>query len=356
MNTQCAALLLATLGITACGGGGGDAYGGGAGSPAPAASAPGAPTVVTSSGGISTVSSGLPNQRSMSISVEKYALDWSFDGDETKVTVRVTDTAGNPVPAGTRVQFSTSGGQILTTCSLAGVSGGDSAISACDVTFATQNYRPANGYVAIIAWLEGEEPYQDLNANGAYDTGEPFIDLGRIFRDDNVDGVYTPQVDELTVAGTLTAAPGIGQSACNVSPAVLVNWVPLSVPNTCDGVWGRTLIRSSVVLPVSDPRGLDAEFVAPTPAFPDASVRVWTNIFDSTGTVVNEVAAPSGTLVTVKTQPVGCQVAISPSAVPNVAVVPTFHTLSSTGACAGATVGIEVKFGDVTKLLNATLP
>jgi len=183
------------------------------------------------------------------MSVEKYALNWSLDGDKTTVTVRVADSAGNPVPDGTRVQFSTSGGQIVTSCELKGVADGAATISACSVDFATQNYRPTNGYVAIVAWLQGQEAFKDLNGNGIYDTGEPFADAGRLFRDDNLDLVFTDQADELNVGATLASTPGIGTSACNVDPAVPLNEAPQSVPATCDGVWGATLVRAAVYLP-----------------------------------------------------------------------------------------------------------
>jgi hypothetical protein len=341
---QLAALILCGAGLLACGGGS-DGYGSGAGGPNdPTAPAPGAPPATTPGGGISTVSTGVPNQRFMSISVEKYALNWSVDGDSTQVTIRVADSAGNPVPAGTRVQFSTSGGQIQTSCSLSGVASGSAAISSCSVTFATQDYRPANGFVAIAAWLEGEEAYKDLNANGVYDAGEPFADAGRIFRDDDADGAYTAQADELNVGATLVAAPGIGTAACAISPTVPLNDPPLSVDDSCDSVWGRGLVRASVYLPVSDPRSLNAEVVS-------GRVRVWSQFG------INEVAAPSGTTVTVKTKPTGCEVVVSPSTVPTVAVGPTFHTLSSTGTtCSGGAVGIEVKFGDFSKLVTAALP
>ena len=122
-----------------------------------------------------------------------------------------------------------------------------------------------------------------------------------------------------------------------------LNDVPLSVDNSCDGKWGSSFVRASVYLPVSDPRYLDADVVS-------GAVRVWAQ-YGST-----PMAAPSGTTITVKTQPTGCTVAVSPGSVPTTAILPTVHTLSSTGAtCAGGAVGIEVKFGDYTKLLTAVL-
>ncbi|WP_280154303.1 Ig-like domain-containing protein [Piscinibacter sp. XHJ-5] len=354
----CGALAVC-LAVAACGGGGGDSgtdpFGTGAGTGTGGTGTGGTgtdtgtdtgtpSTPTTPGGGISNVSTGVPNQRFMSMSVEKWALNWGMDGDTTKVTIRVADSAGNPVPEGTRVQFSTSGGQIVTSCALSGVAEGTATISACSVDFATQDFRPLSGRVSILAWLEGEEAYKDLNGNGAYDVGEPFADAGRLFRDDNGDKTFTDQVDELNVGATLASTPGIGSSACVVDPAVPVNDAPLSVPATCDGAWGRTFVRAAAYLPVSDPRYLNASVLGDT-------VRVWTKF----GT--DEVAAPSGTTLTVKTFPTGCTVSISPSSVPNAAVDPTLHTISSTGAtCTGGSVGIEVKFNEFSKLLTATLP
>jgi hypothetical protein len=349
-KTTWAGAMAVAISLAACGGGGGDSGtsafqpGSGTGTGNGTGSGTGDdddPT--TPGGGISTVSSGVPNQRFMSISVEKYGLDWSKDGDATTVTVRVADSAGNPVPSGTRVQFSTSGGQIVTSCTLTGVANGSATISTCSATFATQDFRPLNGLVSIVAWLEGEEAYKDLNGNGVYDTGEPFADAGRLFRDDNADGVFTDQVDELSVGATLDGAPGVGASACVVDPTVPLNNEPQSVPASCDGVWGRSFVRAAVYLPVSDPASLKAALIAAR------TVRVWTD-FGS-----NDVAAPSGTTLTVVNAPDNCTVNVSPSVVPNNAVLPTTHEVSSTGAGCFGSVGVEVKFGGYSKLVTVPL-
>jgi hypothetical protein len=49
---------------------------------------------------------------------------------------------------------------------------------------------PRDGYVTVIAWVKGEEGFVDLNHNGKYDPGEPFVDLGEPFVDINDNGVY----------------------------------------------------------------------------------------------------------------------------------------------------------------------
>ena len=284
------AALLSVMVLAACGGGGGDAgtnsfgagsgtSGGGTGTggtgtgglaPAPGelgleelglggtgTGTGGSTTPTTPGGGISTVANGIPSQRFMSISASVYNLDWSFDGKTADIQIFAADTAGNPVPNGTVVQFSTEGGQIVTSCQTTGIQSGASVISGCKVTFNTQDFRPLDGLVRIIAWMEGEEAYKDLNANGKYDAGEPFVDSGQIFRDDDDSQAYNADKDELSIGATLTGAPGIGTAVCAPpSQPVNINETPLSVDNTCDGVWGKTLIRRTIRLPVSDPREL----------------------------------------------------------------------------------------------------
>lgn len=328
-----AAAALAAL--AACGGGGGSA-----------GSNPFKPNNGTTdtTGGVSKVSSGVANQKSISLSVEKYGLDWSADGVETTVTVRVTDTAGNPVPAGTLVQFSSEGGQIQKSCALTGIASGKSTISGCSVTFSTQNRRPADGYIAILAWLQGEEAYIDSNGNGKYDGGEPFWDAGRLFRDDNESGTYEPVNDELNVAEAVNGgALGIGSSACAVPAGhddyLNADSIPLSVPSTCDGVWGKTLIRARTVLPLSDPRAMGVEAIEGKPG---------TALVFSEYNQGRRTAAPSGTTISVTGMPKDCTVTVSPSIIPPGAVVPTVVTLTSggTGCASGQQVTVAAKFGD----------
>lgn len=368
MTRRLAPYALAAL-VAACGGGGSDAgtspFGSGTGSGTTSGSSGGTTTTPTSGGstaggGISNASTGQPNQRSMSLAVEKYALDWSKDGDTTTVTVRITDTAGNPVPDGTAVQFSSDGGQIQTSCKLSGVKQGTATISTCNVTFATQNQRPLSGYVAIVAWLEGDEAYIDLDGNGAYTPGEPFYDTGRLFRDDDLSETYTPGVDELNLGSTVVGSPGIGTSACGpnagtsgmtVTPATFgfrnID-IPTSVDNTCDGVWGRTLVRARTYLPVSDPRYLGIQAVA-------GGVQTYSLWSQDPN---KPAAAPAGTTVSVVSAPANCTFAIAPSTVAVNQVGPTTHFLTPevSGTCASGTVTVKAKFGDNEATVTANLP
>lgn len=350
------AALLIAYGLVACGGGGGSAgtpvFGGGSGS---SGGGSGGSAGGGTGGGVSDVSTGVPSQKSISISVEKYALNWSVDGDETSVSVRVTDTAGNPVPEGTVVQFSTEGGQIEKSCRLTGVTVNGSTISQCSVKFSTQNRRPPDGYVSILAWLEGEEAYVDLNGNGRHDAGEPFWDSGRLFRDDNESRAYEYGQDELNVGAAITGTTGIGSAACN-SPADYSNYlnlqsVPRSEPNTCDGNWGKTLIRTWAVLPVSDPRYLRIDAVPP----PAGTSGTFVLVYSQFGT--RPTAAPAGTTVTVQGAPNGCTVQVSPAAVNVGAVEPTYHRLTASGtSCSGASVTVVAKFDTYEANTTLVLP
>lgn len=48
--------------------------------------------------------------------------------------------------------------------------------------------QPSDGWVTVVATVQGEEAFNDANANGRYDTGESFTDLGEPFIDKNDDG------------------------------------------------------------------------------------------------------------------------------------------------------------------------
>lgn len=350
--------------LAACGGGGSDA---GAPPFGSAASAPTGNPGPAPGGGISVVSSGVPSQKYMSISVGTYNQDWSFDGDTTTITIRVADSAGNPVPEGTIVQFSTEGGQIQKSCRLSGTTATGSTLSTCSVTFGTQELRPLDRLVGVVAWMEGEEAYADLNGNGKYDTGEPFYDSGKIFRDDDHDGQYTANRDEINVGDTVSGGQlGTGTSACAANqPTGLLNNVPMSVTGTCDGAWGKTLVRANVTLAVSDPRTIDAIPGSALPRFatpactdpsdtgvPAGSIEVFSSSFIDSSI---RVAAPFGTSLEPVNVPSGCTVSISPPAVSQTSVCPTRHTVTSVGTC-GATIGVKVAFAGVFEKVVQVTP
>ncbi len=49
-------------------------------------------------------------------------------------------------------------------------------------------HNPRDGAVTVIAVADGEEAFEDVNGNGVYDVGEPFVDLGEPFVDADDNG------------------------------------------------------------------------------------------------------------------------------------------------------------------------
>lgn len=137
-------------------------------------------TVISSKSDQLIVSTGLPSQDSFSLSAEAiYTEALTVDGVTDTVTARLSDHFHNPVPDGTAVYFTTSGGSIEPSCT--------TVKGACSVTWTSQAPRPANGRAVILAYAIGEEAFVDLNGNGVADTGE-FNDTTGAFRDDNENG------------------------------------------------------------------------------------------------------------------------------------------------------------------------
>ncbi|MCD6250846.1 MAG: hypothetical protein J7J29_00850 [Psychrobacter sp.] len=145
-----------------------------------------------------TVASSRVTQTGLSLSWEKNVLDWSYDGDTTQVNARMVDRNGNAVPDGTVINFTAEGGKVTSSC--ATVDGN------CTVTFTTQNPRPGDGRVSILAVAEGEKDYIDMNENNAWDEGIDILvhNIGDTFRDDNESGEF--EIGEFTYPLTTAAS------------------------------------------------------------------------------------------------------------------------------------------------------
>jgi hypothetical protein len=172
-----------------------------------------------------SVSSGLPDQDSMSISATVLNPGGgNFDGTETTINIRAADFFNNPVPDGTAVSFITEYGRIEPSCIMQN--------STCSVIWNSQEPRqptaytfidddgqvaslrtifntdcthpdpdiprgvpcplllgqPYGGRSSILAFLLGQESFVDANGNGQWDIGEIFVDLSEAFLDTNEDG------------------------------------------------------------------------------------------------------------------------------------------------------------------------
>ncbi|HOV56399.1 MAG TPA: hypothetical protein PLN91_00810 [Rhodanobacteraceae bacterium] len=124
------------------------------------------------------VSSGAADQDSVSLSASTLNVEgWDFDGSLSLISVRLADHFNNPVPDGTVVSFTAEGGSVTPSCT--------TSAGVCTATLQSQNPRPADGRVSVLATVVGDESFTDTNGNGLYDAGEAYGDIGEPFRDDN---------------------------------------------------------------------------------------------------------------------------------------------------------------------------
>lgn len=128
------------------------------------------------------VSTGIPDQDSMSLSASVFnPSGWNHDGEEVDITIRMADAFNNLAPDGTAVAFTTEGGAIASGCT--------TLKGTCTVKWTSSNPRPSDGRVTILATAIGNESFTDQNSNGQYDFGEPFEDLAEAFLDANENGI-----------------------------------------------------------------------------------------------------------------------------------------------------------------------
>lgn len=181
------------------------------------------------------IASGRPAQARVSLVRAKSAIrGFNFDGATTTVTMSLADRQGNPVPDGTVVNFVTEGGVMIPPTCVTGAVAGDSQ---CTVNIRTQNPRPANGLVSILAYAAGEEDFVDANFNNVFDCGESFTDLGTAYRDDTAttSGVFNP-----FVTGEFSVPRSASASSCATGST--------PSPSSGDGVWGAADVRGQVLI------------------------------------------------------------------------------------------------------------
>lgn len=153
------------------------------------------PTISTQSDQLS-ISSGLPDQNSFSISAVTLNPEaFDIDGVVVPITIAVSDQFNTPVPDQTAVTFTTEGARIAPASCLT-ISG------SCTVDWISSDPRPLDGRVTIRATAIGEESFVDSNGNARLDTNaEPFLDvnrsgffeLGELFTDRDGNGVLNPE-------------------------------------------------------------------------------------------------------------------------------------------------------------------
>ena len=276
-------------------------------------------TLLTTQSDQLVISTGLPIQRSFSLSFEKFNIEgWNIDGQTSKVTARLADYFGNPVPNGTAVSFVTEGGSIGSVPASCVTTDG-----ACTVTLTSQNFRPADGRVTVLAYGLGVGTFADANANGICDGAEVATPLGVLYVDNNEDGVQ--QASETTIPFSTTTTPPAGACA---------NWVGFvrgsGVVTFSAGTLGPGV--PATVASLSCAGGASGSFSA----------------FD-----LNNNPLPVGTTVGIANAPTGVTANVLPATVANTnAVGGTGHTVSVTQGCvAGA--GFNVVFTSPSGIVSS---
>ncbi len=136
-----------------------------------------------------TVTTGIPTANNFSLAVGCHNIEgWDLDGIQTTVTARLADRFQNPAPDGTAVTFHSKGAKIDPQCTTA-TTAKESGV--CTVNFTSQNSRPTDGRVPLLATTIGEESFNDANGNGMFDVGETFTDTEEPFEDDAETGTFT---------------------------------------------------------------------------------------------------------------------------------------------------------------------
>lgn len=170
-----------------------------------------------------TLTTGIPDQNSVSLSVETFAPEaWNEDGVTTSFNMRLADRFNNPVPDGTVVNFTTEGGRIDGSCVTSN--------SACSVTWESQDFRPADHRVTVLATVIGHETYYDKNGSGIFDDGDSFDDLAEAFRDDDENGEYNPNLSSFSIDEKYIDYDGDGVFS---DADGLFNGVPCEHPTLC---------------------------------------------------------------------------------------------------------------------------
>lgn len=217
------------------------------------------------------ISTGRVTQNGLSLSVSKNSLQNKIDGDTATITARMVDRNGNPVPDGTVISFVTEGGSITPNCS--------SIEGICSVTLSTQDPRPLNNRVTVLAYVEGDKSYIDKNGDNLYTAGidELISNIGDFFRDDNEDTTYN------SANGEFIYKRNAGTNSCAASTLAQPN-----IANTCDNNL-TAIIRQQLIF----------AFAENTPTFTNVSANGSLLSFNMYGNSAQEVPMPSGTSISV---------------------------------------------------------
>lgn len=182
-----------------------------------------------------SVAVGLPSQLNFSLSQGTRNIEgYNIDGTVNTYQVIAADRSGNPVPAGTSINFvSREGSQVEAIKRTELVNG----IARTTANFVSSNPRPVDGRITVVAYALGEESFIDLNGNNAFDPGEPFQDLGNIYVDRNFNGTFDSALDEFITLNINNSSACVAPAAEYEAILGLNAGIP-SAPGTCSGPAG----------------------------------------------------------------------------------------------------------------------
>ena len=185
-----------------------------------------------------TMGYGKTDQNHISLSFTPFNIaGMLFDGLKTELGAYAGDRFSNPVSENTPMFFASSCGIVDLPGGVA-LTGSDGSATADWITA-----NPRSSLCTTIMWTAGEEAYDDLNANGIYDDGEPHegigepyidenqndqFDAGELYFDRDGNGQYTPAdttwdgdtfvwVDGVTRWSSTTATPVISPTSFNIT-------------------------------------------------------------------------------------------------------------------------------------------
>ncbi|MCJ8146059.1 Ig-like domain-containing protein [Acinetobacter sp. A3.8] len=215
------------------------------------------------------VATGRAYQSGLSLSMSKNALQNDVDGDTATVVARLADRVGNPVPNGTVVSFVTEGGSITPSCATTN--------GQCSVILSTQNPRPIDNRVSLLAYVEGDKAYSDNDGSNSFTSEDTLINnIGDLYRDDNENRTFDK--------GEFVYRRG-STGACTPALSSTVFTQP-NIADTCDQNLDAVLRHQMVV-----------SFSEDTPTFDEVDIDDSALTFYMYGNSELSVPMPTGTTV-----------------------------------------------------------
>jgi hypothetical protein len=199
-----------------------------------------------------SISSTIPDQDSFSISVAENFLPnaRNYDGVAVPITIRAADRNNNRI-SDAIVNYVTNGGSVQSECTLQN--------GACTVTWISQDPRPEDSVVLILARTVGEESFRDQNSDGKYVKADDGFDLAKddkseAFLDRNQNGVRDSNEEyfDYNDNGRYDSRNGIYNGTACANSAASCSASLLEITQTAKLFMASDIISLSVITDVLD--------------------------------------------------------------------------------------------------------